>query len=714
MIDMSGSFSKALKSDIGKLMFISIPVLISQLSLILFIQSIFLFLYQNPENGFSPFILSFAVSLAYFFLYLLIRKKSIDHFSSLFIFTLLSSFFLIELLLLLLFHLSYLWGFLILIQILNGYFLLNRKYFYLMMGLTISGNVYYYIFYLNKDFNPGITLIVLLTYLLSFIINNDRRKSFVNLEEIYGSQRDINDRFAQLEENISQVFILCTYDFKEYFYISSGFERMFTISRKLLMSRPDIWMEFTHPGDRERLFLELEAARKDHLYREFDFRTVNQTQDSIWLKVKLFPIETKDRQIKDRCVMIIDNITEKKTSELKLAEAKSMDAEFAARIQKNLLFSNPELNIREMDIAAESIPSLSVGGDFFDFYRFSDSIVDVIIADVMGKGMIASMLGAASKSAFMKTRLDLTVLENDIPSIEKIMTLTNETLSPELIKLGKFITMQYARINMKKSLFSFIDSGHTSLLYYSARQKCCWSIKGWNMPLGFNPQEKLITSIIPFSTNDLFFFYSDGVTETENEDGEQFGEKRLTYVIKNSAHLTSSQIMNKVRNLVFHYSSSEGFADDVTCIALKIGTLDEVFSRRECIFSGIRKSLSSIRKFVKDFLSDQFESLDGEVVNSLVLAVNEAAANIVEHNYEKDPKLEGHEIFIEAGKNDTVCFFKLYYDGLDFEWTTFDVPDLSKFKSGGYGLYLMREIMDSISYSTNIDGVHCLSLVKNI
>ena len=222
----------------------------------------------------------------------------------------------------------------------------------------------------------------------------------------------------------------------------------------------------------------------------------------------------------------------------------------------------------------------------------------------------------------------------------------------------------------------------------------------------------IVTSIIPFSDKDLFFLYSDGVTETENDEGEQFGEKRLTYLIKSSAHLTSSQIMNKVRNLVFHYSSSEGFADDVTCIALKIDNLESDFFRIEEIFSGVRESLSSIRSFVKKFLNDNFYNLEGDLIDSLVLAVNEAAANIVEHNYEKDPLLEGREILIEAGKNGAVCFFQLYYDGQDFEWTTFDVPELSEFKSGGYGLFLMREIMDSISYSTNIDGVQCLSLIK--
>jgi len=711
---MSGKksdFNNALNSDIGKFMFTSIPVLISHLTFILAVQSIILFFFEIQAKGLIPFIISVFLALFFFSLYLYVKRKAIDRFQNFFIFLILLLFFSFELILQIIFNIEYVWVFLILTQVLSGYFILSNNFFYLMMGIFASLYFIYFKMYVMDDFRLESTLIILFTFLISNIMHSDRRRTLLNLEEIYSSQKEINNRFKQLEENIPQIFILCSCDFSEYYYISSGFERMFSIPREILNRDSFKLVDFVHPGDKQRIELELEAASGDHSYRELDFRTF-YNDVSLWLRIQFFPIIIKNTKDSDRFALIIDNISDNKMAELKLAEAKSLDAEFAARIQKNLLFSNPILNIQELDVAAESIPSLAVGGDFFDFYRFSDHIVDVIIADVMGKGMIASMLGAASKSAFMKSRLDLTVVENSIPPIEKIMTLTNQSLSPELIKMGKFITMQYARLNMKSSVLSFIDSGHTSLLYYSARQKCCWSLKGWNMPLGFNPGEILVSSTIPFENDDLFFFYSDGVTEAENEEGEQFGERRLNYVINSSAHLTSSQIMNKVRNLVFHYSSSEGFADDFTCIAMKIGNLTDKYHRTEAVFAGIRESIPEVRLFISAFLIENFPQITDDLVNSIVLAVNEAAANIIEHNYEKDPLLYGREILIEAGKNDFICFIRLYYDGEDFEWANFKAPHLSEFKSGGYGLFLMKEIMDSICYSTNINGVQCLTLVK--
>ncbi|MBI9098029.1 MAG: SpoIIE family protein phosphatase [Spirochaetaceae bacterium] len=694
-------------------MFSSVPFLVLLFSIILFIQSFIFYFFESSVKGIVPFVIMVLLSLIYFSIFLIVKIRIKGNRYSLFNFLILMVFFLSELYLYLFYEMKYLWVFLILTQVFSGYLLLNKRYFYITLSIHLLLYILFNEMMLVNRVQLEFHLSGLSALLLSFLIRHDRRQALINLADIYYSQKEINDRFQQLEDNISQIFILCSNDFEKYYYISSAFERMLTLPREKLLNSPDVWMSFIHPGDKERVNLELNSAAIDKSYREFDLR-VSQDDDYIWLKFQLFPIKSGKYGLEDRFAVIVDNITENKLAELKLAEAQSLDSDFAARIQKNLLFSNPILNIQGLDIAAVSIPSLDVAGDFFDFYRFSDSIADIIIADVMGKGMIASMLGAASKSAFMKSRLDLTVLENSIPSIERIMTNTNRALSSELIKLGKFITMQYARINMENALFSFIDSGHTSILYYSDRHKCCWSLKGWNMPVGFNPQEKMINSIIPFNSGDIFFFYSDGVTEAENSDGEQFGERRLNYVLNSSAHLTSSQIMNKVKNLVFHYSSSEGFADDLTCIAMKIGSVNQKSNIVEGIFSGKRESLQVIRTFVSGFLNENFQNTHKEIISSIVLAVNEAVANIIEHNYEKDSLLYGREILIEAGKNGKTCFLRLFYDGKDFDWTTFQAPHLKEMKAGGYGLYLMREIMDSICYSANLDGAQCLTLIKDL
>ncbi|MDA3811567.1 MAG: PAS domain-containing protein, partial [Spirochaetaceae bacterium] len=353
------NFSRTLNTDLGKLMFTSIPHLIILFSIILFIQTNYLYFIDETSHGKGPLFVSLFLSIIFLFIFVYIKIKSIDKYSSLFMFTVLAVFFLTEFFLLEYSSISYLWIFLLLTQILSSYFLLSRKYYLLMMGLIFCVYLLNFLLHSGDEFKMEPLLVIFFTYLISFVFHHDRRKSFINLEKICRSQNEINSRFLQLEENINQIFILCSYDFTEYYYISSGFERMFEISKDLFISRPDAWMDFSHAGDRERVKMELEIARKDRLRREFDFRTDYMNIESKWLKIQIFPIDVTDPSLKDRCAIIIDNITENKMAELKLAEARSLDAEFAARIQKNLLFSNPDLKIQSLEVAAESIPSLS-------------------------------------------------------------------------------------------------------------------------------------------------------------------------------------------------------------------------------------------------------------------------------------------------------------------------------------------------------------------
>jgi len=479
------------------------------------------------------------------------------------------------------------------------------------------------------------------------------------------------------------------------------------------MVNPAIWRQYIYQGDRLRVDLEMETALEEKTPRDFDCRIVSR--DSVaWLRFQLFPFRGEKSRTVNRFAVIVDDITGRKEAELQLAEARSLDGEMAARIQKNFLFSDFDDPVDGVDCAAESIPSLDVGGDYYDIYKFSPQILDIIIADVMGKGRTAALLGAASKSAFMKARLDLAVKLEKIPPIDLIVSETSRSLSGELMQMGKFITLQYARLHLEKGLFEFVDKGHTSILHYSARLNSFWSLKGWNMPMGFNPGEKEVTSLIPMEEGDLFFLYSDGIIEAENEEGEQFGERRLTYLLKNSIHLTSNQIINKIKNIIFHYSSANSFSDDITCISLRIEKTLANQSLTTLILEGKRKSLQTLRSFADSFLAETFPEIETQSKDALIIALNEAVANIIEHNYEKEPRMESREIYLEAVKRGNHCCFRLFWNGEEFDWSVIRAPDLSELKSGGYGVSLMKEIMDSVSYSSNIDGVQQLILIKEI
>jgi len=694
-------------------MFTSVPLLILFLSIMFLFQSAVFYFVELPEKGFEPLIVSLGSALLFFFGFLLFKRKPHFNHYSMLNFGLLVLFYFIQFYLLVFLNIRYLGILLLFIQCLSGYYLLSNRFFYGFTFFNAFNFFYYLIFHEIQNVPADSLLTMVISILLSLLIHMDRRKSLITLADSYEKQKELNNRFRQLEENIRQVFILCTADFKQILYVSSTFESLIHVSRDEFMSNPPIWRQFIHHGDRMRVDLEMETALKEKKPRDFDCRIVNRERVE-WLRFQLFPFRGDKSKSVNRFAVIVDDVTGRKEAELQLAEARSLDGEMAARIQKNFLFSDFDDPVDGIDCAADSIPSLDVGGDYYDIYKFSPQILDIIIADVMGKGRTAALLGAASKSAFMKARLDLAVKLEKIPPIDLIVSETSRSLSGELMQMGKFITLQYARLHLEKGFFEFVDKGHTSILHYSARLNCFWSLKGWNMPMGFNPGEKEVTSLIPVEEGDLFFLYSDGIIEAENEEGEQFGERRLTYLLKNSIHLTSNQIINKIMNIIFHYSSSDSFSDDITCIALKVEKTRMKPSQTNLILEGRRESLHALRSFTDSFLKDTFPGIDSQSRDALIIALNEAVANVIEHNYEKEPQLEGREIYLEAEKKGTYCCFRLFWNGEEFDWSVIRAPELSELKSGGYGVSLMKEIMDSVSYSSNIDGVQQLIMIKEV
>ena len=94
------------------------------------------------------------------------------------------------------------------------------------------------------------------------------------------------------------------------------------------------------------------------------------------------------------------------------AVEQARDREIATgfKIQQTLLLDQPPANIRGLRAAALTIPSQRIDGDFYIFVRTPMTCLDAIVGDVMGKGIPAALLGAATKSHLLKALCDLTVL----------------------------------------------------------------------------------------------------------------------------------------------------------------------------------------------------------------------------------------------------------------------------------------------------------------
>ena len=255
-----------------------------------------------------------------------------------------------------------------------------------------------------------------------------------------------------------------------------------------------------------------------------------------------------------------------------LAQARQREVEVGAKIQQTLLLGQPPGDLPGVRVAALTVPSQQIDGDFYDFYTHSDSCLDVVVGDVMGKGVPAALLGAAIKSYFLRALNSLIAIgdRGRLPEPEEIVTSVHSDITRQFIGLESFATLCYARFDLEKRQVAVVDCGHTKTVHFRRPSGTCEMLQDAHAPLGVSEQEIYKQVAFPFAMGDLFVFYSDGVTEAQNEAGEFFGTGRLFELIKANGGLPPEEMVDRVRQAVIAFSHAEAFADDVTCVAVKI------------------------------------------------------------------------------------------------------------------------------------------------
>lgn len=252
-------------------------------------------------------------------------------------------------------------------------------------------------------------------------------------------------------------------------------------------------------------------------------------------------------------------------------------ANIGARIQVSLLQGKPPLDLPGLQLAARSVPSNKIDGDFYDFFRPHAGAVDILIADVMGKGIPAALLGAAIKTHFLQAcnrlfSISGTDSERTFPRPEDIVGLVHAEMTDELMELDAFATLCYARLDLNAGHLQLIDCGHTRTIQYIREEGACRWLEGDNLPLGLTRDERILPVQYPIGPGDILFFYSDGLTEAANEAGGMFGEERLMECIGTFVDLDTETLVSRVCERVRDFTGMRTLADDLTCVAVRVGT----------------------------------------------------------------------------------------------------------------------------------------------
>jgi len=233
---------------------------------------------------------------------------------------------------------------------------------------------------------------------------------------------------------------------------------------------------------------------------------------------------------------------------------------FANRMQQSILPKNfPQTD--QYEIYASMVPARNVGGDFFDVIRLEHGKMGIAIADVSDKGIPAALFMMSSR----------TVLKGSALSYEdpgKVVTMVNEQLQ-DGNEAQMFVTLFYAVYDPATGLVRYANGGHNPpLIVHQDGSSTTLPLTG-GVALGVMPDLEFGIDEAVLQPGEALVLYTDGVSEAENPDNEEFGMDRFKAVFADSLPASAGAINDAVFAAVSKFAGDRSQSDDITCLVLR-------------------------------------------------------------------------------------------------------------------------------------------------
>jgi len=232
----------------------------------------------------------------------------------------------------------------------------------------------------------------------------------------------------------------------------------------------------------------------------------------------------------------------------------------AKKIQESFLPKNvPEFE--GLDMSAYMFTARQVGGDLYDFIVFGPDRLGVMIGDVSGKGVPASLFMAMVTGKFK-------FLATQEVKPEDVLFNLNTILSRESAS-NLFVTVFYCIFNMSDKTVMYSNGGHLPLIRSRSGNPIEFLDVREGTPLGLM-EGPYSGNKVSFEKGDTFVFYTDGITEAMNSKSEMYEEERLAAVIESHSAVSSKALIGAIEKDVRKFEPKSKQHDDMTLIVVKI------------------------------------------------------------------------------------------------------------------------------------------------
>jgi PAS domain S-box-containing protein len=279
-------------------------------------------------------------------------------------------------------------------------------------------------------------------------------------------------------------------------------------------------------------------------------KVIESTYDNIMQST--IDLDAAMKKIKEQR-QALEDYKAKIESELKVAKS----------VQKSIIpkifFSNQNLSIWGV-----SLPSAELGGDYFDFFQPDDTKLGILVSDVSGHGVPSALITTMIKVYFEKYAM--LYAESDL-----VFKSINSEVTKTLLETGFYFTAFYSIIDLDTMIVTSTSAGHDFAVCYNPRKDEVFQLgkteKG--TIIGSFEEAEYDSSIFQLEKGCKVAFFTDGITEARNKDGEFYGVERVIEVIKKNKTLTPKELVEIIINDTNDFSGGN-IADDRTLVIVDI------------------------------------------------------------------------------------------------------------------------------------------------
>ena len=268
-----------------------------------------------------------------------------------------------------------------------------------------------------------------------------------------------------------------------------------------------------------------------------------------------------DREVLMLLTSQVAIIIEKAMLHEQLVEKKRLEAqlEVARQVQLSLLPPR-DPTLEGFDISAYNFSTEEVSGDYYDFVKVYEDHLGLVIADVSGKGIPASLL-----MAFLRASLRAAIHIGYAPHVA--MSKVNYLLW-ESIERNQFVTAFYGVLDSTNRTLAYTNAGHNPPLMLDAGGDARFIERG-GLPLGMFRDARYYEYYLPVEPGQTLVLYTDGVTEAADAKGEEYGRERLERAVREGRDLAARALIDFIYADVLAWTGGRGATDDVTFVVIK-------------------------------------------------------------------------------------------------------------------------------------------------